>query len=438
MKPRILIASQAYLQTIGGTAVYLRRFSEELARRGYKVTVLTTASPLNTCEVNGVNTKEIKTSFADAALNMLKISPLLLRSCNVMISIELGIILLTLSLSTLLGKILKRYELTVNLAWYLMLIKELFVLQREFDVIHSYNFLGSGFPSCAVGRMLRKPVIVDEVMNPLSFYEGLRSRTARLLVKYVTQHASLIYVGSRKLQVILNTFGICDRKITVKRMPIDTNIFKPPDNRDEQKKILHLDGKFVLLHVGRLLPFKNVESLINAMAVIKDRMLNSVLLIVGGPETRKEFLEQLAEELQVTDYVRLVGPVASDEIYKYYQVADVFVSLSMQPTFLKNYSHPDAVILEAMASGVPVISTPDLQIIGDEELPRVETFKIIKTGIIVNSEDLRNFVDAAAFLYAHPSLRKDMAENCRNSVKYGWNEHLDEIIAAYENQKVFA
>ena len=81
----------------------------------------------------------------------------------------------------------------------------------------------------------------------------------------------------------------------------------------------------VLLYVGRLAREKNVEEIILYQEMIKKR--NAVLMIVGdGPFSRE--LEMLAEKKGLLSSIIFTGMVSSEDIWKYYQTGDLFVSAS--------------------------------------------------------------------------------------------------------------
>jgi glycosyltransferase involved in cell wall biosynthesis len=428
---RLLITSSTYLPYIGGWEIYLERFSKELACRGFKVTILTRWNP-GTKRYETVNGVTIKRVPLKEALKSFNIFALPLSLSNTKLIAKGLALLFLLSISSGFGFLMRKKALIFPIYWYLTLLKE--IRYDQSDIIHSFSFIDSGFISCLMGKMLKKKVIVDEVSNPLGLYKIMSSRLRFALIKFVIEGADLIYVGSRKLLQILNIFGIDSGKVKIRKMPIDVDQFRPADDKIESKKEMMLEDSFVLLYVGRLAPFKNVESLIKAMPAILERIPNAKLLIVGDGKSRG-YLEKQAKLLKVSDNVIFYGLVQPKEVHKYYKVADVFVSLSKQPRFSgENYSHPDATTIEAMASGVPIVSPADLLVIDDGPLPKVDTMKIVETGIIINPHSINALVDAITFLYENPDIRCRMAKNCRAAVsKFNWSSYMDEMVNMYNS-----
>ncbi len=115
----------------------------------------------------------------------------------------------------------------------------------------------------------------------------------------------------------------------------------------ERAEVIRRDaGQPIVLFVGRLVPYKGVDVLLEAM-----KGLNAIALIVGEGPLRTELAEQ-AHDLGVASQVRFLSSVEDDELTALYRACHVFVlpSVTRQEAF-------GVVQLEAMAAGKPVIST---------------------------------------------------------------------------------
>jgi glycosyltransferase involved in cell wall biosynthesis len=124
------------------------------------------------------------------------------------------------------------------------------------------------------------------------------------------------------------------------RPGIDAERFSPPARR-------RIEGPLRILTVARLVPGKGHAVLLEALASLRERGIDTVTTFVGdGPE--REPLERLAAELRLD--VRLAGAVGQDELGAYYEEAQVFCL----PTFAEGLG---VVLLEAMAAGLPVVSS---------------------------------------------------------------------------------
>ena len=115
------------------------------------------------------------------------------------------------------------------------------------------------------------------------------------------------------------------------------------------------DGAPRLLAVGRLVEKKGHETLLLAAAHLRDRNLDFTLRLVGeGPEWPR--LQRLVHELRLADRVVFLGPLSENEVRTEYACADVF-ALPCRKLANGDQDGLPNVILEAMAHGVPVVST---------------------------------------------------------------------------------
>ena len=136
---------------------------------------------------------------------------------------------------------------------------------------------------------------------------------------------------------------------TVDRVPkgVDGDRFRPdgPDRR----QTLRLQDKRVIVAVARLVPIKNLRLLLDAVAVVRTRIWNVHLLLVGdGPEA--DALKRHAASLDLGDAVTYVGYVAHADTPPFYRTGDLFALSS-------DFDNSPNVVLEAMASGLPVVTT---------------------------------------------------------------------------------
>jgi glycosyltransferase involved in cell wall biosynthesis len=135
----------------------------------------------------------------------------------------------------------------------------------------------------------------------------------------------------------------------VDRLPkgVDSDRFRPDGS--DRRHALRLDDKRVIVTVARLVPLKNLPLLIDALAIVRARLQDVRLLIVGdGPEANA--LKQQAAALDLADAVTYVGHVAHADTPPFYRTGDLFALSS-------DFDNSPNVVLEAMASGLPVVAT---------------------------------------------------------------------------------
>jgi colanic acid/amylovoran biosynthesis glycosyltransferase len=120
-------------------------------------------------------------------------------------------------------------------------------------------------------------------------------------------------------------------------------------NLNRYQPVIHQSGQKRLLYVGRLSAAKGVPVLLKAIAAITTQHPDVVLTIVGdGPD--RQTLEAQAAQLGLTQHIKFVGYQSQKAVCQYLQHCDVFVL----PSFAEGLP---VVLMEAMATGIPVIAT---------------------------------------------------------------------------------
>ena len=126
--------------------------------------------------------------------------------------------------------------------------------------------------------------------------------------------------------------------------------------------------------------------------------MNWQLHLVGGLENDDDYfnIKKLISQLNLKNKIKLIHPLPQDKLIKYYQMANVFVLPSLCEPYGK-------VILEAMASGVPIIATN-----------RGGTQEIIKNkenGILVSVKNSKSIANAINNLFINVKLKNYMIKN---------------------------
>ena len=119
-----------------------------------------------------------------------------------------------------------------------------------------------------------------------------------------------------------------------------------PDARAKVRSELALDGRFVIGHVGRLSRQKNQEFLIDVFARIAPQAPESVLILVGSDDNRKDTLQRRAGRYGLSD--RIIFHGVSDRVNELMQAMDVFVFPSL-------FEGLGIAAIEAQAAGLPAV-----------------------------------------------------------------------------------
>lgn len=142
-----------------------------------------------------------------------------------------------------------------------------------------------------------------------------------------------------------------NRKFTIIKNAIDVDKFiYSPAIRQEMRQKLKLEDKFVVGHVGRLDPQKNQMFLLDVFAELVKIKKHAVLLLIGDGAD-KDKLQKKVQKLNLTENVFFLG--VKSNVAEYYQAFDVFV-------FPSEYEGLGIVLIEAQASGLPVLASADV------------------------------------------------------------------------------
>jgi glycosyltransferase involved in cell wall biosynthesis len=181
------------------------------------------------------------------------------------------------------------------------------------------------------------------------------------------------------------------------------------------------DDEIRFIYLGRLSDWKGVQFLIPAFKAVAEQQPRAMLHILGDGRERQS-LEELTRNLNLSDRVKFVGWVSAEEGSRRLRSADVFVLPSLREV-------GGIVLLEAMAVGLPVITTnwggPAIHVTDE-------------TGIRVNPDSQEGFVrglsEAMLRLANSPELRRQMGQAGIQRVRgnlYDWNQKTDRLLEIY-------
>ena len=203
--------------------------------------------------------------------------------------------------------------------------------------------------------------------------------------------------------------------------------FTPGEKSPSLVEELDLQGKQVLISVGRLVHRKGQDKLLEALPQVLRSHPDVVLLFVGiGPRRKK--LDQLVRKNELSDYVRFVGRVQYDKLPEYFRLGDLFVMPSRSRLAGLGVEGLGIVYLEASASGIAVLAgksggAPDAVLAG-------------KTGEVVDGTDPAQIAEAIIELLDNPSKLKTMGAAGRAWTEQRWSwqiwgERFREVLFGY-------
>ena len=236
---------------------------------------------------------------------------------------------------------------------------------REFrpDIIHVHNEFSIGLSGMAIAKILKVPLVytLHTMYDDYIYYiapKPLIPLTKKLSHRYFRmfpQNAAVVTGPSKKCQEYTYEIG-SDKKVEVIPNPVELDAFAPqtstPQQRAQIREQYHIpQDATVACFVGRLGREKSVDVLLRFWAQEMKPQDNMRLLIIGdGPE--KEPLEQLAQQLGITDTVVFTGKVLHPDLPPYVHTCDIYVTASLSDT-------NSISMLEGMAGGLPVLQLYD-------------------------------------------------------------------------------
>lgn len=210
-------------------------------------------------------------------------------------------------------------------------------------------------------RIVNKCQIPYVMTSHTNYEEYVKSKKippliARFVIKnferVVYGNADTLIVPSYKIQELAEDYKV---KCPVVVIPTGIELNQHPKAEDGKAELLRSlgienNGK-VLVSVSRISKEKNIDELIDFMpALLKEDSEITLLVVGGGPHLEK--LREKVAELRLTDRVRFTDMVPSDEVYRYYQLGDIFVSGSTFETQGLTY-------VEALANSLPLVCRED-------------------------------------------------------------------------------
>ena len=287
-----------------------------------------------------------------------------------------------------------------NLARFLKKIKP--------DIIHSQN-IEFGKHLFLLNKFLRKAYVIWARGSDVNFlymdkYDWILKKT----LKNADAVISLTDDMKKKIR------EVCDREIFVIPNGIDLNLFEGLSKKELRKKFGFNESEKIILYVGTLRPVKGITHLIEAVNIVSEK--NKRLLLIGHGEERKH-LENLVKKLKIENIVTFVGVVPNKKVIEYMVASDVFVLPSLSEGF------PN-VILEAMASGLPIVASN----VGG--LP--EIIKNVENGFLVDPKNPEQIAEKILIILNDEKLRKTISRNNKEEAKkYSWEKVIDRLEKIY-------
>lgn len=223
---------------------------------------------------------------------------------------------------------------------------------------------------------------------PFSFFE-----------RKIFERAAGALPGNEEALTVLRRRGFLGPATVIPHHGVDVALFRKRDATGLRRK-LGLDGTFVIGYIGRLVPEKGVQTVIQAVAQLPNEC--SLVCVGTGPSHR--FLHEISNNLGIEKRIRWIPWVPTHEIPEYMNLLDVLVLPSLTTGVWKEQF--GRVLAEAMACETCVVGSDS------GEIPNV----IEDAGLIFREGDERALAGSLRRLIDNPSLRKDLIRRGRERV----------------------
>jgi D-inositol-3-phosphate glycosyltransferase len=293
-------------------------------------------------------------------------------------------------------------------------------LDRRPDVIHAHFWM-SGVAALAGRRDPRVPVV--QTFHALGSVKRRHQREEDTspperigLESMIAQQAGAVIATCSEEVKELKAYGAATENVFVVPCGVDADQFRCTGRRAARDGDRHR-----ILTIGRLVPRKGVDTVIEALAHLPD----TELVVVGGPardslhgDPEIDRLSALATACGVADRVRFAGRVGHAEIPALIRSSDAVVSVP-------HYEPFGIVPIEAMACGVPVVASA----VGGH----LDTVIDGVTGLHVEPRNSRELADRLRLLLADPALRRSLGSAAARYVhrRYRWSQIAAETEAVY-------
>lgn len=222
----------------------------------------------------------------------------------------------------------------------------------DVDLIHCHGIATMAPRALLVGRHLKLPVVITfhtmvteamEYYSPIPMSPEISDRLTWRYLRSVLQRVDGVIAPTESIKRELLEHAPNMRNISVVPTGVDLERFHPNLDGSGIRKKHGIEGRPVLLHVGRVSFEKNIDTVVMAMRHLHEECV--LLVVGGGPATAH--LQELTGQLGLRDRVIFTGFVPDEDLPQYYAGADTLVLAS-------KFETQGLVVLEAMACGLPV------------------------------------------------------------------------------------
>lgn len=434
MKKNILMVGLYPPKQIGGGEIQLQTLSRMLDKRGHNISVLSmgTKKHFELDRDKGIKIYRIG-KFQESRRGAMKLLEVL-KYITVEIFNPLFFIF-TIYL-ILKNRIETVHIMTYNQISLSPIIAAKILMRNVVTTIHSHELLcpHSAITSFCYGlrkgkcgdcmsRYHKIPASLSRLKNVLLVFSNLFTTFTISLKLNLTNHlADTIVFPSDYLRRINVNHGV--RREKTKTIPCFLEYSEPElEIVNKLRKKLKLNGKRVLLYVGKVIEEKGIKVLLESLKEVAKKQKNWVLVVVGQGGSFKK-MKELSKELKISNYVKFAGLVPHSHIFSYYKISDFVIVPSIVPeTF-------SIVLSEACLSKKIVICSK----IGALE----ERVRDGENGLLVEPNDTEKLAKKISYVLKNVKKLRSLGETAYKDykLKYKSGRSLAQYLKIFGSRRV--
>jgi glycosyltransferase involved in cell wall biosynthesis len=283
------------------------------------------------------------------------------------------------------------------------IFRELANRPPDFVILDSYEQPTCLYAGLVLGRMGVPFLLGSEA---ISLEDSVVGRRAPFLVRKLVRRSAGVIVPGRASREHALDLGMHSDRVFVAPNAVDVQRFAPAPSLEVKRAMrgeLGLpQGKTLCLSVGRLLPTKGFDDVLDAFEAMPRDARNPHLLIAGDGPLRQTMEKRVAQNPCLRESVSIVGYVPEELLPKYYMASDIFVFPTRRDIW-------GLVLNEAMAAGLACVSS-------DAAAATQDLIDDGINGVVVPAGEPRKLQEAVVRLHEDPILRDRMGRLARQGV----------------------
>lgn len=382
---KVLILTHCFQPHIGGLEVVAYNHAKEIVKRGHQVTIITSKIGEEAEEeiIDGIKVIRVK------ALNFLE----------------------------------NHFGVPYPI-FYPKLLLRLKEGIKESDVINTHGIVWmQSFFGAIISRIYQKPIVLHQhntyvnYKNPiLRLIETIADKT---IGRYVLNSADHIIAGSEETKKYILSIAKKLNNISISYNGVNFQIYKPIKNKKIARKKFKINPEVFICFTVRRITFKNGIDTFLQVAEFFNKKRKDILFVLGGKGPDIDMVKKYITENHLSN-IKLLGFVSNEELPGYYALSDIFILPS------KTGEGFPMVVIEAFASGLPVIGT--------NTGGQIEIIRDNQTGFIVEPDNPEQIANKIEYLSENKKLLEEMSKNCRKLMEkeFDWERNVKNLLLVYQ------